>query len=54
MSLLVETTFFLHFSETAAIFFRLVEIIFHGNAYFQLVETEFRANNGFHKQKKNC
>ena len=28
------------------------EIIVQGNPYFRPKETEFRANNGFHKQKK--
>ena len=36
--------------------FRLMETVsfLQGNPYFRLVETEFRANNGFHKKKKTC
>ena len=42
---LVKAIFFLHFSETPARFFQEFP-------YFRLVETDLRANNGFHKQKK--
>ena len=45
--------FFLHFSETPASSFSVWwKSIFQENPYFRIVETEFRANNGFHKQKK--
>ena len=45
--------FFLHFSEIPASFFSVQwNSIFQGNPYFQLGEKNFRASNGFHKQKK--
>ena len=27
---------------------------FQGNSYFWLLETDFRSNSDFHKQKKSC
>ena len=42
---LAETIFFLYF-------FSLVETIFQENPSFQLVETDSRANNCFHKKKE--
>ena len=34
------------------IVFRLLETLFQENALFRLVETDFKANNGFHKKKE--
>ena len=52
---LVETIFF-YSSETPAselpVFFRLVETMFQKNPSFRLVETDFRAINGFQKKKE--
>ena len=46
---LVETIFFLYSVIT---FFRLVEKMFQENHLFQLVETDFKANNRFRKKKE--
>ena len=37
------------FGDPSQFFFRLVKSISQENPYFGLVETDFRANNGFHK-----
>ena len=50
---LVETIFFSpFFGDPRQFFFVWWKSIFHKNPYFWLVKMEFRANNGFHKQKK--
>ena len=36
----------------AIVFFRLVEIMFQENPLLRLVETDFRANNGFGNTKE--
>ena len=46
---LVETIFSSIFRRPLPVFFSR---IFQGNLYFRLVETDFRGNNGFHKQRK--
>ena len=46
--LLVETMFFSIFQRLL----RLMETMFQENPSFRLVETDFRANNGFRKKKE--
>ena len=48
---LVETIFFQRLLPVI-VFSRLVERIFQENPSFKLVETDFRANNGFRKKKE--
>ena len=40
------------FRDSCQFFFVQWESIFQGYPYFRVVETDFRANNGVHKQKK--
>ena len=52
---LVETISFFYFSETPAndsLFCPLVETMFQENPSFWLLETDFRANNGFRRKKE--
>ena len=50
---LVETILSLFFRLLpVAVFFRLVETMFQENPSLRLVETDFRANNGFRNKKK--
>ena len=49
---LVETIFSSIFQRLLPVFFRLMETMFQENPSFQLVETNLRANNGFHKKKE--
>ena len=53
ISRLLETIFFLHFSETPAddSFFPSTGKVFFNEILHLLVETEIRINNGFHKQR---
>ena len=44
--------FSLFFGDPCQLFSVQWKRIFQGNPYFQLGETDFRASNGFHKQKK--
>ena len=49
------TISFIYFSETPAndsLFCLLVETMFQENPSFWLVETDFRANNGFRRKKE--
>ena len=51
---LVKTIFSSIFQRLlpAIVFFRLVEIMFQENPLLRLVETDFRANNGFGNTKE--
>ena len=44
--------FFLYFSETSVVFCPSIGKKFQENPSFRLVETDLRANNGFHKTRK--
>ena len=51
ISRLLETIFSLHFSETPDSFIPSIGKVFFDKILHLLVETDIRANNGFHKQE---
>ena len=51
ISRLLETIFSLHFSETPDSFIPSIGKVFFKEILHLLVETDIRANNGFHKQE---